>query len=492
MDGLVARIDNWLLALGSAVDGLVRRAAFVEAAVWLGLGAVVIAALVVVALRRWRAARRGAAPLTVLGDRTRWPRRLGYATIAVFFGGFGLWSAGAPLASAALAPGVVNPEGSRKTIQHLEGGIIRAIHVGEGDAVEAGQPLVTLEDVQARAALEEVRERYVHLVAHEARLVAEQAGAAFVEIPAELNRAGPAGRQALHAQIDLFASRRETLRGRHRILDQRVAQLERQIAGLERVIAAEDRQLALLGQEIATVEALVADGLAKMPRLLALQRSQAEVMASQGNNEATIARHRERIGETEYQALTLEAQRREEIDAELARVRAELATVRSQLPSRRDLLARTTVAAPIAGTVMNVQVTTESGVIGPGEPVLEIVPREARLIVDARVAPTDIETVRPGQRARVLLTAYGQRNLPQIFGTLRSVSADRLVDERDGRAYFLARVAVDPAELEALGADLELVAGMPADVMILTGERTLLDYLLRPLADSLTRSFKEV
>ena len=154
-------------------------------------------------------------------------------------------------------------------------------------------------------------------------------------------------------------------------------------------------------------------------------------------------------------------------------------------------LGRTMVTAPLDGTVMNVQVTTATGVVEPGEPLLDLVPDNAQLVIDAHVKPTDMDTVHEGQAARVLFTAYGQRNLPQIFGKLRSISADRLIEEHTGEPYFLAKVEVDPLELQRIAPDIELSPGMPADVMILTGERTLLDYLIRPFTESLTKSFRE-
>jgi HlyD family type I secretion membrane fusion protein len=190
------------------------------------------------------------------------------------------------------------------------------------------------------------------------------------------------------------------------------------------------------------------------------------------------------------QLLTMRQEDKERVNEELTKVRAGLAELRSQFPSRADILSRTVIAAPITGTIMNVRVTTESGVVGPGQPLLDIVPVEAKLIVDARVKPIDIDTVHPGMKARVLLTAYRQRNLLQIYGSLRSISADRLIDDRSGEAYFLAKVEVDRAELARLK-DVRLLPGMPAEVMILTGERTLLDYLLREFTESVTKSFRE-
>jgi HlyD family type I secretion membrane fusion protein len=422
---------------------------------------------------------------------TRGPRLLGYGALLLLTAGFGGWSVVAPLAGAAIAPGVVSPDGHRKTIQHLEGGIIRGIHVQEGDSVLAGATLVTLEDIQARARYEEIRERYTHVLAIEARLDAEAIDAQTIDFPPELAALGGGGAErAMAGQEALLRSRRATLQGKERILGQREKQLEEETTGLHQMIAAQDAQLALLDQEIAGVQELYDKGLERLPRLLALQRALAEIGGAQAENRAKIARNGQEIGETEMQLLTMRQQVKEQIDEDLTKVAAEVAELRSQLPSREDILSRTTIQAPISGTVMNVRITTTAGVIKPGEPVLDIVPTEAKLIIDAQVKPIDIDVVRPGMAARILLTAYRQRSLPQIHGTLRSISADRLIEEKSGASYFLAKVEVDPSELERLDG-IRLIPGMPAEVMILTGERSFLDYLLGPLLDSITKSFRE-
>ncbi|EKV29247.1 hypothetical protein C882_0554 [Caenispirillum salinarum AK4] len=440
----------------------------------------------------------GERPAASLSRLTRGSRRLGYGVAIVFFGGLGTWAAVAPLAGAAVAPGVVSPDGHRKTVQHLEGGILRAIHVREGQAVQAGEPLVTLEDTRALAEYRELRERILHLTATEARLTAEQADAAAIAWPDAL-ASPPAEDDAATAttaragEKALFDSRRAARQGRERILSRRVAQLDEEITGLRQVIAAQEEQVALIAEEIANVEQLYRSGLERLPRLLALKRQQADIRAEMAANRASIARNGQKIGETEMERLTLRQQDHERVSEELTRVRAELARLRSQAPSRADVLARRLVRAPIDGRVMNVRVTTEAGgVLGAGEPILDIVPEAARLVVEARVKPVDIDTVRPGMAARVVLTAYRQRSMPQIVGTLRSISADRLTDEASGEPYFLARVEVDPEALETAGGeDVRLMAGMPADVMILTGTRTMLDYLIQPLAESVRRSFRE-
>ena len=422
----------------------------------------------------------------------RGPKVIGYAAIVLFFGGFGAWATIASLASAAIAPGLVSPDGNRKTVEHLEGGIVREIRVREGDHVNAGQVLVVLEDVRARAEFEELQERFVHLISIEARLLAELAEADSIAPPAQLDDYDPEiFRPALSAQQRLFESRQATLQGREKILGQRVLQLQAEIVGLHEVIAAENEQLELIAQEIVGVEFLYEKGLTPLPKLLALKRAQAGVRAERAASRARIARHRQSIGETRLHLLTMREERGEQVADELSQVRTDLAAVRSQLPARKDVLSRTMVTAPLDGTVMNVQVTTATGVIEPGEPLLELVPDDAQLVIDAHVKPTDMDTVRAGQAARVLFTAYGQRNLPQIFGTLRSISADRLIEEHTGEPYFLAKVEIDPLELERIAPDIELSPGMPADVMILTGERTILDYLIRPFTESLTKSFRE-
>ena len=259
---------------------------------------------------------------------------------------------------------------------------------------------------------------------------------------------------------------------------------------MREMIAAQDEQLALLEQEVEGARTLYEEGLERLPRLLALRRAKAEIDGQKAANRAQIARKGQEIGETRMQVLTMRDEAAERVNEELTKVRGGLAELRSQLASRKDVLTRTVVRAPIAGTVMNVRVTTESGVLRPGEPILEIVPVDGKLIIDARVKPNDIDSVRPGLEARVLLTGYRQRTLPQIGGVLRSISADSLVEDRSGNSYYLAKVEVDPDDLAQLQ-DVRLIPGMPADVMILNGEQTFLDYILRPLTDSVTRSFRE-
>lgn len=430
---------------------------------------------------------------TPLSRTLRTPMLIGLALIALFGGGFGTWAALAPLASAAIAPGVVSPQGSRRTVQHLEGGIIESILVEEGSVVRAGDPLLVLSDTKARSERDILVNRRIALAAEQARLMAERNDADAVQFPDWLLQdAGNAVvAEAMARQTDQFGVRAAALAGRRSILHQRTAQLASQIAGSKRQIASQERQLELIGAEIADVEKLLKQGLAQRPRLLALQRSQAQIEGVRAEQQADVARAQQAIGETELEILALTAERREEVTKELNRVQEELSAVDEKLRASEDVLTRTEIQAPVSGTVVQLRFHTVGGVIGPGQPILDIVPRDDELVIEARVSPMDIDTVHVGLRARVILPAYRQRNLPLIEGTVRTLSADRLIDSANGQAYFQARVAVDREALQAIGKGLELTPGMPAEVFIMTGERTAFDYFVGPFLESLRRSFRE-
>ncbi|WP_224502312.1 HlyD family type I secretion periplasmic adaptor subunit [Celeribacter litoreus] len=429
--------------------------------------------------------------LSLLPALTRGPRRVAALATLMLVLVFSGWAQIAPLSSAALAVGVVSPEGSRKVVKHLEGGIVREINVQEGDFVLEGAPLVIMDNVQAKALFDELYGRYRYLLAVEARLMAEQESRTTILFPTELsNSSDPNVVTIMTAQKQLLESRVNAALNRGAILEKRVLQLQRQNAGLHEVIAAENRQVELLEEEVSTVKELYETGLAKYPRLLALMREQADIEASKAENVARIAANEEQIGETELQLIAMKEQIVEEANSSLAEVQRSLSEIRAQLPSRRDTLARTTVLAPISGRVLNLSTKTVGGVLGPGETILEIVPDNSSLVIDARVKPNDIDRIYPGMETRVILSAYKQRNLPLMHGVLASVSADRVIEDRTGAAYFLAKVELDPAILETVD-DIRMVPGMPAEVMILDADRTLFEYLFNPIVQSMNRSFRE-
>jgi HlyD family secretion protein len=415
--------------------------------------------------------------------------------IGLGLGGFGLWAAAAPLPGAAIAPGVISPDGSRRTVQHLEGGIIRRILVEDGSVVQAGDPLIVLEDVQARAGHDVLRSRFHTLAAAQARLLAERAGADDVRFPdwlIEATHDDATALEAMVAQRQLFRSRAQGLADRRGILARRIAQLREEIAGLEAQIVADGRQIALIAEEIEGLDHLYRKGLTPKTRLLALQRAQSDIEGDRAERRARIARAHQAIGETELQVSAQGTALLDQANEELSRVQAELAEVEQRLAGAKvKVLARTLIKAPGTGTVVELRFHTAGGVIRPGEPILDIVPDDEELLVDARLSPLDIDIVAAGLPAQIILPAFKQRHLPRIEGRVRRVSADAIVDPHSGEPYFEARIEVDAEQLAAIEPKVALTPGMPAEVYITIADRTMLDYLLQPVFDSLRRAFRE-
>ena len=433
---------------------------------------------------------------TSIWNAMRGPALVGMGVI-VFFVGVGIvWGGSAPIAGAAIAPGVVSPDGRRRTVQHLEGGIIHQLLVTSGDHVTQGQPLIVLEETQALADYNRIVVQRRTYAAMQARLEAEQARAEEITFPDWLmddlrGPDGPVVAEIIGTQQTLFETRSAAQQSRADILRQRIAQLEEEIIGFESQIDSQNRQIGLIESEVEDVQELVDRGLERRARLLALQRQQADIEGAVGANEASIAQARQSIGETNLQILNLNTDRQDEIANELNQVRFERAGVEQDLSRTQDVLSRTSILAPISGIVVENRFTTVGGVIRPGEPILDIVPQEEELLIDARVSPNDIDSIQIGMTAQVILSAYSQRRLPRIDGQVKSISADRLVDEVTGQPYFLARVEVNPQELLDLEDRITLTAGMPAEVYILTGERTALEYLMEPVIQSFRRAFRE-
>jgi HlyD family secretion protein/epimerase transport system membrane fusion protein len=422
------------------------------------------------------------------------PSRLGILLMATFLGGFAALGATVPIEGGAVAQGVVSPDGSRRTVQHLEGGIIASLAVRDGDHVVPGQTLMVLESVQARAAVNALENQFLTLRATQARLRAEQAGLAELELPDDLQAVLGQREAALiiQAQRALFATRRAAHQSRRAVLQQRIEQSREQIRGLEAQVASTVQQLALIADELAGKEQLLRQGLVPRPEVLRLRRAQAEIDGRRAEHGAGIARLGQQIGEAEMQMHGIDADRADQISQQLDQVRAELATVTERLLASRDVLTRTVVTAPVAGTIVSMRFRTVEGVVKPGEAILDIVPSEEHLLIDARITPTDIDVVRAGMEAQLRFTAFAGRNQPRISGQVRSVSADRLSDQQSGQYYYLARVEVGREAIAALGPGTELVPGMPAEVLVVRTARTMMDYLLEPLRDAFRRSFREV
>lgn len=417
---------------------------------------------------------------------------VGFTIIFVFFGGFIGWAALAPLSSAAIAPGTVSVETNRKTIQHLEGGIISEIRVRDGDKVKSGQILVVLDETQPRASLELVRGRKIAAEVLKARLVAEQNESLEIKFPKWIldEHTDPKIKEAINGQTSIFNARKKAGKGKVKILKQQIAELAEEIGGLKGLIASENRQRELIADEISDISDLVKKGLVPRPRLRRLQRSAAEIDGNLSRNRALIAQANQTITETQFKINEVGTAFANEVVKELRDVQSEIFELAEREIAAKDVMQRTKVRAPLGGTVVNLQVHTSGGVVAPGAPLLDIVPSADRLIIEARVNPSDIDVVHIGLKAQVRFTAFSQRNTEPVDGILAAISADSLTDERTGEVYYLARVEIKDDLKKKLG-DAVLYPGMQAEVMIVTGERTALEYFFKPITRSLTRAFRE-
>lgn len=420
--------------------------------------------------------------------RYRW---IGFAVLFVTFGLFGGWAALAPLDSAALAPGVVTVKNYRKTLQHLQGGIVEAIHVTEGEAVEAGAPLIVLDATQYRAERELLRGQYMTLKAQESRLLAERDGLPQVIYPDELTGLEEARVTAVVAsQDEIFRARMNANAGERAVLEQRIEQLESQIAGVESVRASNEELLDSYQSEMKDLRRLQEQGFTGKQRLTELQRAYASLSGENAEALSEIAANRIRIGETRLRIIQQERYQRSEVVDELEEIQSRLFDVGERLRAVEDKVRRAVIRAPVSGVVLGLTVHTVGGVVRPGTPVLDIVPEQQQLMVDARVSPVDIDRVRAGGRARIRFSAFKTATTPVAEGRVLNISADRLISDDSGEAYYLAQVEVSPDSLGEMR-NVRLVPGMPAEVLINTGSRTLLQYLLQPASNVMARSFIE-
>ena len=422
-------------------------------------------------------------------------RRLGLWVIFWVFGVFGAWAALAPLNSAALAPGSIAVESYRKSVQHLEGGIIAAILVRDGDNVIKDQVLVELDDTQSRAQLEVLRGQYFIDMARESRLIAQEKLAAKIDYPqALLDFDDDRVRDAIRVQNQTYFVRRTAHENEVAVYRRQIEQLKAKIKGLNAQKASHQSLIDSFQRELNDFQTLLKDGYTEKQKVRELERSLSDHQGQLGALQADSAATSLEISETELKVLQLEKELQREVTKELAEVQSQLFELREKIQSLEATVKRTVVTAPENGMVLGLAVHTIGAVIPPGGRILDIVPQNEKLIVEAQIALNDIDQVQVGQVAEIRFSAFKSRDTPKVEGKLISVSADRIVDEKkpDSQPYYLGRVDVDPkglAELHDKG--LDLLPGMPAEVLINTGQRTLLQYLTRPLTDSFSRSFIE-
>ncbi len=415
----------------------------------------------------------------------------GYVLIFVTFGVVGGWAAVAKIDRAVAAPGVVAIETNRKTVQHLEGGIVREILVKEGDAVDKGTILFRLENVQAKANYQTIENQLYDLLAVEARLIAERDQKAEISWPEELLAANSDGASDDHIRADQvaeFNKRRSSMQDQVNVLKSRIDQLGDEIHGTDLQRASAEGQIEFINKELVGLRELNDKKLIPTTRLYAMERERERLEGVIGETIATIAKSNGAVGEYDIQIQQLREKFQEDVAKTLVEVREKLADLRERLVVANDVLRRIEVFAPVAGTVQNLKVFTIGQVIRQGEPLLDIVPTNERLIIEVQFAPSDIDGVYGGQEAEVRFPAFHSRMIPLIMGRLESVSRDRLMDESSKQPYYRGIVVLDKMQIPEEWRS-RLRAGMPAEVIVASGERTVLSYIVSPLAQTLRKGF---
>jgi HlyD family type I secretion membrane fusion protein len=425
-------------------------------------------------------------------DSMRTAALAGWIIIGLFFGVLGTWAVSAPLNGAVVANGVVKVEGNRKSVQHLDGGIVKELRVKDGDKVKAGDVVIVLDDSQARAEYEVLSQQYLVLRLTEERLRAEYNWGTELVLPVDLtDRADdPDVKSIWRGQIHQFESRLAAVEGQRSVIKKKIAQLESQIKGAEAQVKAYQTQFESVQNELESIGPLVKQGLIARPRFLQLERSGAALEGQAADMVASIAKARQAIAEQMQQMAQLDNDRMTDISKDLRDTQAKLLEVIPRRMNAQAVLGRIEIRSPYTGRVVGLNVFSVGGVINRGDKILDIVPEEESLIVEAQIAVEDIIELHPKMRADVHLTAYKQRITPVVHGELIQVSADRLTDNRTGSPYYVVLIRIDEKEL-ALIPDAKLYPGMPATVMIPTIERTAFDYVLGPLAMSFNKAFRQ-
>jgi HlyD family type I secretion membrane fusion protein len=404
----------------------------------------------------------------------------------------GTWLVLAPLSGAVIAPGFVKVDMNRKVVQHQEGGIVKEILVRDGESVRQGQTLLVIGDVRLDATLDLLRTQHDGERAKVARLEAERALLPAVSFPPELaaRRGEPKVAELLQRETALFRARREALDSQIAVLRKQIGQTVDEAQALAGQIAAEGRALQSQKEELAVNQQLAKQGFVQKTRLMSLERGVAEYEARWEEHRAELAKTRQRASELELRVL---AQRNSYVQSatdELKEASTRLFDLEERLRPSKDASDRQRIASPITGEVVGLRVFNAGAVVAPREVLMEIVPEDKTLIVEARIRPEDINHVRAGSAAEVRLTAYQTRTTPLVAGNVNYVSADRMVDTQSGAPYYVVNVDVSAGALAEAG-NLRMQAGMPAEVYIRTDSRTAFDYIVAPVMAYLRRGMRE-
>jgi len=419
------------------------------------------------------------------------PALVGAGVVAAFAAAMMMWGTLAPISGAAIANGNLQVEGKRQSVQHPYGGVIRKLLVREGAHVEKGQLLMTLDDSDPRSKLEVLIADRDAALATQARLIAERDGHDAPDFGDELHSHfdKDSVRQAMANEIAMMAARRHQFEAETAVLRGKIAELKAQIGGTQAQLTGSEKQRDLLADEMSGAQHLFQQGFTPKTRILALQREDAKLQADMGAQQATIAGMQQQIAENDLEIAKAERARMSEITDQLRSTESKLTDLAPKIDAATDVLARTRITAPATGSVVGLDVFTEGGVIQPAAKLMDIVPSDNPLIVDARLKLSDINEVTVGRRADVRLTGVNYMERPHLSGTVRTVSADRMTDDKSGQNYYSIEVALDANDVKKSRVDLQ--PGMPAEVVVPTRPRTLFEYLIGPLRDEINGAFRE-
>lgn len=423
----------------------------------------------------------------------RWTGKFAFVTGFLALGTLvlllGVWGTQARIAGAVIAPGLVKVESNRQVIQHVDGGVIGAINVRNGDHVEIGQVLLRLDDTDVRSELAIIEQQLVETNSRIARLRAERDGATtFVVDLAGLEHVR--SDDAVTGQRSLFEARREFFQNELAQTDEQIVQTREQVSGVDAQIEAIDIQINLRSEEIATQEQLNEKGLTVYSKLLEQQRDLARLQGERGRLVAQLGQHLSAIAGFELAKTRLKTAAQEKAIAELSDLEARRAELLEKQGISIRKLSRMEITAPVAGIVYGSQVFALQSVVQKGKDIMYIVPQDQALVISARVPAADVDQISAGQKVSLRFTALDQRFTPEVFGVLSTVSADSFLDEKTGKAYYEIEVSPLDGELAKLGEQF-LVPGMPVEAHVRTAERSPLSYLTKPLADYFYRAFRE-
>lgn len=416
----------------------------------------------------------------------------GTTIVFVFFGALLAWVTFAELSSAAIAPGVVKVSSSLKTIQHLEQGLVKRILVQDGDEVTANQVLLELDGTEIQSKLDLLRWQKFSALALIARLSAERDGRRAVKFPQELSLPAIDSRneELIKVQQDIFEARRRSLETRDSIITQRITQYRSEVKGLEAQLTAINLQLKLSNRQLKDMQRLLERQLIPVTKPLELEHEIAKIKGERGHIQAQIARVGQRIAEARLEVVALHENMSEEAVLELRDANRSLNDAREKLLALEEVSRRLDVRSPIDGTIVNMQVHTVGGVVSPGETLMEVVPKNDVLVIEAKINPIDVDVVHPGLLANVALTALNRRSNVPLEARVQWVSADLISEPSTGQSYFLARLELTEASRSTHG-NKPLSPGMLAEVTILTGQNTYLEFLWEPIKRNLSRAFRD-